>query len=52
VGGTLAALVDQGIDAATLERRFCQLFGFDPRELRSWIRAGRYRFTTAFPEDS
>jgi asparagine synthetase B (glutamine-hydrolysing) len=49
VGGTLAALVDRGIDAAALERRFCQLFGFDGRELRRWIRAGVYRFTATYP---
>jgi asparagine synthetase B (glutamine-hydrolysing) len=52
VGGTLAALVDQGIDAAQLERRFCGLTGMEPRELRSWIRAGYYRFTPAYPEES
>lgn len=49
VGGTLAALVDRGIDAAALERRFCQLFGFDGRELKRWIRAGVYRFTATYP---
>jgi asparagine synthetase B (glutamine-hydrolysing) len=52
VGGTLAALVDQGIDAAELERRFCALTGIEPRALRSWIRAGYYRFTPAYPEES
>jgi asparagine synthetase B (glutamine-hydrolysing) len=52
VGGTLAALVDQGIDAAELERRFARLTGMEPRELRSWIRAGYYRFTPAFPKES
>jgi asparagine synthetase B (glutamine-hydrolysing) len=51
VGGTLAALVDQGIDAAELERRFCRLYEMDPRELRSWIRAGYYRFTPAYPKE-
>jgi asparagine synthetase B (glutamine-hydrolysing) len=49
VGGTLAALVDQGIDAAELERRFCRLLGFEPRELKTWMRAGYYRFTSTYP---
>jgi asparagine synthetase B (glutamine-hydrolysing) len=52
VGGTLAALVDQGIDAAELERRFCRLLGLEPRQLRSFIRAGYYRFTPAYPEEN
>jgi asparagine synthetase B (glutamine-hydrolysing) len=51
-GGTLAALVDQGIDAAELERRFCRLMDLEPRALRSWIRAGYYRFPSAYPEES
>ena len=50
VGGTLAALVDRGIDGAELERRFCRLTGFDPRDLKRWIRAGLYRFTSSYPE--
>ena len=50
VGGTLAALVDQGVDAAELERRFCRLMGFAPVELKRWIRAGLYRFTSSYPE--
>lgn len=49
VGGTLAALVDQGIDGPELERRFCRLAGFEPRELKRWIRAGVYRFTATYP---
>jgi asparagine synthetase B (glutamine-hydrolysing) len=49
VRGTLAALVDRGIDAAWLERRFCQLFELDVPDLRRAIRAGFYRFTTAYP---
>jgi hypothetical protein len=52
VGGTLAALVDQGIDAAELERRFCRLYGLEPRELKAWIRAGYYRFTSAYPQET
>jgi asparagine synthetase B (glutamine-hydrolysing) len=50
VGGTLAALVDRGIDASELERRFCALLGFEPSELKRWIRAGVYRFTATYPE--
>jgi asparagine synthetase B (glutamine-hydrolysing) len=50
VGGTLAALVDAGVDAAELERRFCRLTGFAPAELKRWIRAGLYRFTSSYPE--
>jgi asparagine synthetase B (glutamine-hydrolysing) len=50
VGGTLAALVDRGIDSAELERRFCLLTGFEPAELKRWIRAGLYRFTSSYPE--
>jgi asparagine synthetase B (glutamine-hydrolysing) len=49
VRGTLAALVDRGIDAAWLERRFCQLFDLDAAALRRAIRAGFYRFTTSYP---
>jgi asparagine synthetase B (glutamine-hydrolysing) len=50
VGGTMAALLDRGIDAEALMRRFCDLFQFEPQELKRWIRAGVYRFTAAFPE--
>jgi asparagine synthetase B (glutamine-hydrolysing) len=50
VRGPLAALVDRGIDAAWLERRFRELFDLDPRELRRAIRAGLYRFPTAYPD--
>jgi asparagine synthetase B (glutamine-hydrolysing) len=49
VRGTLAALVDRGIDAAWLESRFCQLFDLDAADLRRAIRAGFYRFTTSYP---
>jgi asparagine synthetase B (glutamine-hydrolysing) len=50
VGGTLAALVDRGIDGPELERRFCRLTGFAPADLKRWIRAGVYRFTNTYPE--
>ena len=49
VGGTLAALVDRGIDAHELEQRFSSLFGLDPKELSRLIRAGFYRFTSTYP---
>jgi asparagine synthetase B (glutamine-hydrolysing) len=49
VGGTLAALVDQGVDAAALERRFCELHGLQPADLKAWIRGGYYRFTSVYP---
>jgi asparagine synthetase B (glutamine-hydrolysing) len=49
VGGTLAALVDQGIDAAELERRFSALYELETAELKAWIRGGYYRFTSAYP---
>jgi hypothetical protein len=52
VGGTLAALLTQGIDAAQLETRFCHLMGLQPKELKSWIRAGRYRSTSTYPQES
>jgi asparagine synthetase B (glutamine-hydrolysing) len=50
VGGTLAALIDRGIDGPALERRFCEIYGFDPAGLKRWMRAGVYRFTTSYPE--
>jgi asparagine synthetase B (glutamine-hydrolysing) len=49
VRGTLAALVDRGIDTASLEQRFCNLFGLDRPQLRGAIRAGVYRFPSVFP---
>jgi asparagine synthetase B (glutamine-hydrolysing) len=51
VGGTLAALVDRGIDAAALEARFCRLMQLEPQQLRGWIRGGYYRFTPTFPKE-
>jgi len=52
VGGTLAALIDAGVDSAELQRRFCKLVGLAPAELKSWIRAGMYRFPTVYPKAS
>lgn len=49
VRGTLAALVDRGIDSSWLERRFCELFELEPSQLRRAVRAGLYQFPTAYP---
>jgi hypothetical protein len=49
VGGTLSALVDRGIDAAYLRRRFAELLGAHVDEVDGLIRAGFYRFATAYP---
>ena len=46
---TLAA-AGLALDAAALERRFCELLCFDTKELKRWIRAGVYRFTHSYPE--
>jgi hypothetical protein len=51
VGGTLAALERRGIDASALFRRFCELTGFAPDDLRGWIRGGLYRFPVSFPKE-
>lgn len=50
VGGTMAALLDRGIDGPALFERFRQLYGFDEPGLKRWIRAGLYRFTATYPE--
>lgn len=50
VRGTLAALVDRGIDSSWLEQRFCELFDLEPPQLRRAVRAGLYRFPTAYPD--
>jgi len=50
VGGTMAALLDRGIDSPYLVSRFCHLLGFDEAELKRWIRGGLYRFTASYPE--
>jgi asparagine synthetase B (glutamine-hydrolysing) len=43
-GGTLAACIDHGIDAAWLRRRFAELHAVrDEQALDRFIRAGRYR---------
>jgi asparagine synthetase B (glutamine-hydrolysing) len=50
VGGTLAALVDRGIDQPRLTERFAELAGATTTQLGRLIRGGFYRFTTTFPE--
>lgn len=50
VGGTMKALLDRGVDGAALQRRFCELMGFDAPELKRWMRAGVYRFPSSYPE--
>lgn len=49
VGGTLAVLLERGIDTAWLERRFASLLDADADERRQLIRAGMYRFTPQAP---
>jgi hypothetical protein len=47
--GTLAVLVDNGVDNAVLERRFAELYSLDATALRRFIRAGVYRFASSYP---
>lgn len=47
VGGTLAALVDRGIDGAWLKTRFAELLGVEMRALQGLIRGGQYRATAS-----
>lgn len=49
-GGTLAMLIERGIDQAHLQRRFSKLLSIDPVAMRNLLRAGFYRFSTVFPE--
>lgn len=44
VTGTLAALIDRGVDARQLAARFAQLFDIDAASLADLIRGGYYRF--------
>jgi len=48
-GGTLALLVDRGIDQARLLHRFARLLGIGSREAGRLTRAGYYRFSTTYP---
>jgi asparagine synthetase B (glutamine-hydrolysing) len=49
VGGTLGLLADRGIHGAALQERFAQVLGVQPAQLRTFIRAGVYRYTTTYP---
>jgi asparagine synthetase B (glutamine-hydrolysing) len=49
VGGTLATMIDAGLDQTAVSERFCQLIGLSRDQLRRWIRGGFYRFTDQFP---
>lgn len=49
-GGTLALLIDRGIDAAALRRRFCTLMGMPPPFLGRFLFGGRYRSPSTFPD--
>ena len=48
-GGTLALLVDRGIDQPRLLHRFARLLGVGSREVGRLLRAGHYRFSRTFP---
>ena len=49
--GTLALLADNGYVEQRLLERFCELMGLDIAEAKSFIRAGFYRFSTAYPSN-
>lgn len=49
VGGTLGLLADRGIHGPALQERFAQVLGVQPAQLRTFIRAGLYRYTTTYP---
>jgi asparagine synthetase B (glutamine-hydrolysing) len=49
VGGTLGLLADRGIHGAALQERFAQVLRVQPAHLRTFIRAGLYRYTTTYP---
>lgn len=44
VGGTLAALLDAGLDQAALTRRFGHLFGLTEAQVGQLLFSGRYRY--------
>jgi len=48
-GGTLALLVERGIDQEELTRRFARLCGLERAELAGLVRAGHYRHSPGFP---
>jgi asparagine synthase (glutamine-hydrolysing) len=43
--GTMAVLLDAGIDQAFLQKRWCELFGVRPESLNGIIRAGIYKYS-------
>jgi asparagine synthetase B (glutamine-hydrolysing) len=49
VSGTLAALVDAGLDQPALLARFAKLFRTNERGLKGFMRGGLYRFTHKLP---
>jgi len=51
-GGTLALLVNRGIDQEHLKKRFARLLGIGPQALGQLTRAGYYRFSTNYPATS
>lgn len=51
-GGTFAMLVSRGIDQENLKERFARRLEIDPHAVGNLTRAGRYRFSMAFPEPS
>jgi len=51
-GGTLGALLSQGVDQQFLSERFAALFDMHTEELPNLIRAGFYRFTSTYPTPS
>jgi hypothetical protein len=50
VAGTLACLVDQGIDSGYLAMRFAELFDIPPASLPGLVHGGYYRFTSTYPD--
>jgi len=49
VGGTLAILIEHGIDQRALEARFATLYDLEENRLGEFIRAGHYRSTATYP---
>lgn len=50
VGGTLAALVDRGVNSEKLALRFAELVGTNRQDLNGLIRGGFYRMSADLPE--
>ena len=49
VAGTLACLVNQGIDSDHLAARFAALFDIPPSSLTGLVHGGYYRFSSTYP---